>query len=391
MALLAALDALSIDSMLPALGLIGQELGAAGNATQLVVSLFFVGMAVGQLFAGPLSDSFGRKPTIYFFIAVFLVGSGLSIFATDFFEMLLGRLLQGFGAAGPYVVTIAIVRDRFSGEAMARVMSFILGVFIFVPIVAPLFGQAILMVFDWRAIFSMLLFFAIAVLLWFALRQPETLPVQNRRPFSAGEIGRGLIGICCNRQVMTYTVIYGQTFGAFLGYLSSAQRIFQDLYDLGAAFPVVLALLSLGIGIAAMVNGTLVLRFGMRRLCALALIGLGGVSLAFLLWSLSFGGVPSLWSLMIYFAAAVLCFGLLFGNLSSLALEPLADQAGTGATLFGALSMMIALVIGTLIGQSFNMTILPLATGFALSSFLSLVLMRHGERAQLVFGPSRDR
>lgn len=149
MAMLIALDALSIDSMLPALGFIGESLDATGNAAQLVIALFVAGMATGQIFAGPAADSLGRKPSIYIFIGIFLAGSILTTVAPDFQVMLLGRFLQGLGAAGPYVITMAIVRDRFSGDDMAQIMSFVLSVFIVVPIIAPLIGQAILMVAEW--------------------------------------------------------------------------------------------------------------------------------------------------------------------------------------------------------------------------------------------------
>lgn len=383
MAMLTALDALSIDSMLPALGLIGEALGADGNTVQLVIALFIAGMATGQLFAGPLADAFGRKPAIYGFFAIFLLGSLLTVIAPDFYVMLLGRFLQGLGAAGPYVITIAIVRDRFSGNEMAQVMSFVLSVFILVPILAPLIGQGILMIADWRWIFVGLLGFAAFVLLWFTLRQPETLAAEHRRSFSITSIYASVKVVCQTRQSMTYTVVYGLVFGAFLSYLKTSQQTFQDLYGLGELFPVVFASLSVCIGIAAVTNGRLVVRLGMRRLCASALTGLAIISIAFLAWSLLFSGVPPLWSLIIYLGLAVFCFGILFGNLSGLALEPLGDQAGTGATVFGSLSTMIAMIIGTTLGQFFDMTVLPLTIGFAVLSGVAVVLMMAREEGSV--------
>lgn len=382
MALLAALDALSIDSMIPALGLIGQDLGATGNAPQLVVSVFFGGMAAGQLFAGPMSDSLGRKLTIYIFIGLFMAGSLLAALAPSFDAMLLGRILQGLGAAGPFVVTIAIVRDVYSGNAMAQVMSFVLSVFILVPIVAPLMGQGILLVFDWRAIFAALFFFSVIVVVWFGLRQPETLAQEKRKRFSLGKIGDALVRTFKSRQTMTYTIVYGLTFGAFVGYLSSAQQVFQDIYKLGVLFPVIFASLSLGIGAAAIINGNLVMRLGMRRLCAFALAGLVLCSTLFLIWSIPYDGTPPFWSLIVYFVICMFCCGLLFGNISGLALEHAGDHAGMAATVFGSVSMVIALITGTIIGQSFDMTIQPLAIGFAVSPVLALLLMWREEKAR---------
>lgn len=388
MALLAALDALSIDSMIPALGLIGQDLGATGNAPQLVVSVFFAGMASGQLFAGPMSDSLGRKLTIYIFVGLFMAGSLLAALASSFNTILLGRVLQGLGAAGPFVVTIAIVRDVYSGNAMARIMSFVLSVFMVVPIIAPLMGQGILLVFDWRAIFAALFILSVIVVLWFGLRQPETLAREKRKKFSLGEIGKAVVSTFKSRQTMTYTIVYGLSFGAFLGYLSSAQQIFQDIYKLDTLFPIIFASLSLGIAAAAIINGNLVMRLGMRRLCAFALAGLVVSSILFLIWSMPFAGIPPFWSLIVYFVACMFSCGLLFGNISGLALEDSGDHAGMAATIFGSVSMVIALVVGTIIGQAFDMSIQPLTVGFAVSPVLALLLMWWEEKARRKDNPA---
>ena len=380
MAFLSALDAFSTDSMLPALGAIGAELGASGNAPQHVVSTFFLGMAAGQLVCGPLSDSYGRKRTIYAFLALYLAGTVVAILASGFGIMLAGRLLQGFGAAGPFVVTLAIIRDCYKGEAMARISSFVMSVFILVPIVAPLIGQGVLLIFDWRAIFVMLLAFALVVLVWFALRQPETLAPERRSSFTPALIWQALAATCGNAQALGYTVIEGFVFAALLGYLSSAQQVFQDLYGQGVRFPLYFGMLGFGVGAAALLNASLVLRLGMRRLTAIALAVLGIGSLAFLVWAVEHGGRPPFWSLMAYLAPALFCFGVLFGNLSALALEPLGEKAGMGATVFGALSTFIALPLGTLVGQSFDMTVIPLAAGFALLPLMALAVMALVER-----------
>ena len=184
-ALMISLVALSIDAMLPALPAIGAELGVRqANDAQLVISALFLGLAIAQMVYGPLSDSFGRKPAIYAGFAIFIAGCVLSILASGLEVMLLGRFLQGIGAAGPRIVTMALVRDQYAGRAMARVMSLAMAVFIMVPVLAPAIGQGILLVAHWRAIFGMLLAVALIALAWFALRQPETLPPARRTPFS---------------------------------------------------------------------------------------------------------------------------------------------------------------------------------------------------------------
>jgi DHA1 family bicyclomycin/chloramphenicol resistance-like MFS transporter len=380
MALLAALDALSIDSMLPALPAMGAELGASGNEPQLVVSALFLGMAAGQLVCGPVSDSFGRKGSIYAFLAIYLAGTAISAFAHDFAQMLTGRVLQGFGAAGPFVVTIAIIRDRYQGAEMARISSFVMSVFILVPIIAPMLGQGILLAFEWRAIFVMLLAFALVVLFWFAIRQPETLPPGKRAPFSVASIWQALAETCGNRQALGYTIIEGLVFGAMLGELSSAQQIFQDLYGQGVMFPVYFALLASGVGVAGLVNGTLVTRFGMRPMTAAALAIASLLSIVFLAYSAAHDGRPPFWTFMAYMMTVLFFVGVLFGNLSALALEPLGDKAGMGATVFGALSTVIALPLGTFVGQAFDMTVLPVTAGIAVLPAAALVVMWWAEK-----------
>jgi DHA1 family bicyclomycin/chloramphenicol resistance-like MFS transporter len=187
MALMTSLVALSTDAMLPALPLIGGDLGVRNpNNNQLVLSVFFLGVTVGQMLFGPLSDSAGRKPAIYAGLVLFMLGCLLSIIATDFPTMLAGRVLQGIGVAGPRTVTVALIRDQYEGPAMARIMSFVMTVFILVPVAAPMLGQGLLFVADWRAIFVLFLALAVLALGWFALRQPETLPAERRNALSLG-------------------------------------------------------------------------------------------------------------------------------------------------------------------------------------------------------------
>lgn len=376
MALMISLVALAIDAMLPALPEIGNDLGVQqANNNQLIISLLFVGMAIGQLIYGPLSDSIGRKPAIYIGISLFLIGCIFSIAATNFTIMLLGRFLQGIGAAGPRIVAIALVRDKYEGSAMARVMSFIMSVFVLIPAVAPVLGQGLLIFFHWRAIFAAFIFLAIIALVWFVLRQPETLKPSQRRSFSLQPILGAVQEVCTNRTVIGYTITTGLIFGSFLGYLNSAQQIFQEQYFLGTLFPLYFAILALAIGSATYVNAKLVMRYGMRLLTKLALWILSILSIIFLIITYLLAGNPSLWLLMTYFLAAFFFIGVLFGNLNSLAMEPLGHIAGIGAGIVGSLSMFISVPLGLVIGQNYNGTVLPLMVGFALFGTLSVLVM----------------
>ena len=282
-----SLVALSVDTMLPALSEIGRDLGVTdNNSSQLIISLFFFGMASGQLLYGPVSDNTGRKQAIYLGYGLFITGCLLSLVATTLPVMLAGRLLQGFGAAGPRIVSVAIVRDQYEGRAMARVMSFVMTVFIIVPIIAPTLGQGMLYLAGWRAIFASFLILALLSLVWFALRQPETLAKEQRIPFSISRIIGTMMTIFCNRSAIGYTVTAGLVFGFFLGYLNSAQQIFQELYALGAAFPYYFAFLALSIGCASLFNARFVLHHTMQSLSKRALISISALSAGFFLLAL---------------------------------------------------------------------------------------------------------
>jgi DHA1 family bicyclomycin/chloramphenicol resistance-like MFS transporter len=275
MAMIISMVALSIDAMLPALPDIASDLGVTKiNDSQYVISILFAGMAIGQMIFGPMSDSIGRKNAINLGFAVFIIGCLVSLLAQNFTVMLIGRFLQGLGVAGPRIVSIALVRDRYEGRKMARVMSFVMTIFILVPVVAPAVGQAILIFADWRGIFWMFLVLSFIALSWFNLRQPETLPLEKRVKFSISQIVSDAKYIFSIPAAVGYTVAAGIVFGAFLGYLSSSQQIFQQQYGLGDQFVVYFGVLAASIGVASLVNAKLVMRFGMRRLSLGALFSI---------------------------------------------------------------------------------------------------------------------
>jgi DHA1 family bicyclomycin/chloramphenicol resistance-like MFS transporter len=375
-ALTISLVALSIDAMLPALPLIANDLGVTEiNDSQYVISVFFTGLAIGQLLFGPMSDSLGRRPAIIAGFALFAVGCLLSIYAVSFEQMLLGRLLQGAGAAGPRIVSVALVRDQFKGREMARVMSFVMTIFILVPVFAPAVGQLVLMLANWQAIFMLFLLLVLIVVSWFYLRQPETLAPQNRISFSLSQLLLDTRAIFRIRAALGYTLTMGFAFGAFVGYLSSSQQIFQVQYGLYEMFPLYFGFLACAIGCASLLNARLVLRFGMRRLSRYALLGSCFLSIPFYLYAWMQQGHPPLYLLMAYLLPLFFCFGILFGNMNALAMEPLGHVAGLGSALVGSLSTLMSVLFGVLIADAYDETVLPLVAGFALLGVAALATM----------------
>ncbi len=375
-ALLMSLTALSTDAMLPALQTIGQTLGVTHeNDAQWVLSAFFLGLGLGQIFYGPVSDSYGRKPLIFAGMGIFMLGSVLSVVAQDFNHMLIGRFLQGLGAAAPRVLTLALVRDCYSGRAMAQIMSFAMSIFILVPMLAPSIGQAVLMISDWRGIFGALFLLGALITLWYGLRLPETLHEADRRSFSAEHLLQSATAVLGNGTAMRYTIAAGVIFGAFTGYLNSVQQILQEQYQLGDDFPLYFALLALGIGVASFVNAKLVMRFGMHKISRMAISTFTLLAIGFLGVAWQFAGHPPLYALLGYFMAAFFCLGLLFGNLNALAMEPLGHNAGIGASVVGSLSTLLSIPLGAYIGQAYDQTILPLMIGFSVLSAITWVLI----------------
>lgn len=391
--LLMSLTALSIDTMMPALPQIGTDLHVhITNDRQLVISSIFLGLGLGQLFFGPLSDKTGRKPAIYAGILVYITGALLSAFSVSFSVMLVGRLMQGIGLSSPRSVTMAMVRDRYEGRMMARVMSFATTILILVPMVAPSLGQIILTMTGWRSIFVIFVIIALISMLWFALRMPETLAIESRTPFSPRRILKATKEIAGTPVALGNTIAAGLVGGAFLGYLNSAQQIFQEQYALGHHFPIIFSTIAFFLGLASFLNARIVMRLGMRYLVRRALYIILGLAVVSFVISLISGGTPPLWFLMAYLMSTFFCVGILFGNLNAMAMQPLGHLAGFGAAVVGSLSTLIQLLLGTLIGQSYNGTILPLIMGIGILIGITILVERwvDAKQAQLEQHSSED-
>ncbi|NAS13666.1 multidrug effflux MFS transporter [Poritiphilus flavus] len=377
MAALMSIVALSLDALLPALDIIGLAVGTSNPSDyQLLITLFFLGVGTGPLIFGPIADSIGRKPVVYMGFALFVGASMLCVFAQSLEVMVLGRILQGISLSAPRTMSVAMIRDVYSGDYMARIMSFVTVVFILVPIIAPAMGKAILDFFGWKAIFHIQVVFAILVTIWFWRRQPETLAEENKTSFRFKVFVDGYKELLNYRQTVVFTLIWGFVTGSFLVYLSTAQQIFQEQYELKEAFPYIFAALALTIGTSTLLNGTLVLRFGMLKLVTVSLIAYVLISLAYVLLFFQ-GGNPPFWVLLTFFSLQFFAVGFLFGNLRALAMEPVGHIAGIAAAMTGCAATLMAVPISAYIGKFVTNTVYPMFMGFLICGLLACAILAY--------------
>lgn len=370
-----SIAALALDALLPALDTIGLAIGINDSVdNQLLVVAIFLGLGVGPLFFGPYSDSIGRKPIVYMGFALFIGASFICVYAQSLEMMLLGRVLQGIGLAAPRTISIAIIRDMYSGDYMARIMSFITVVFILIPVIAPALGKLILIQFNWQAIFYVQVLFSIIVSIWFWKRQPETLKVENKIPFTGVSFIQGFKEVIAQKTTMAYTLISGCIVGTFLVYLSASQQIFELQYGLKEMFPYIFATTAFSIGLAIYLNGTLVLRFGMKRLVHTSLFFFLFTALLYTVL-FSSGENPPVWVLIAFFCLQFTSIGFLFGNIRALAMEPLGHIAGMAAAITGFISTMMAVPISIYIGSFVKNSALPIFIGFSIAGILSISII----------------
>ncbi len=383
MALLMALTALSVDVMLPALPQIGNALGVSnGNDRQLVVSVYLGGFALGQFIFGPVSDRFGRKRPLLFGLALYTCGTLLAAASSSFTGLLAARALQGLGAASPRVMALAIVRDRFEGREMSRVMSFIVMVFIVVPMLAPAAGEGILLFSGWRSIFVLLLAVALGSALWIVLRLPETHRAEDQLPLSVSAIWHAVKLVTVTRQTIGYVVAMGFIFGLLISYVMSSEQIFVEVYGLGARFPIAFGSISAFMIAASLLNATAVRKLGMRGISHRALLlALGACAI------MALAGYPEKPPLLLFggfMAAVFFCFGVMMPNFNALAMEPMAHIAGTASSVAGFYSTGAGAILGTLIGRSFEGGVRPLCIGITLLFVATLVAVLVTERFKLM-------
>jgi len=374
MAALMSIVALSIDAVLPALPDIGRFLNVTSPIDNpKIITSIFLGLGFGQLLFGPLSDSFGRKPIVYIGFIVFLIASIICITTKSFEMMLFGRVLQGVGLASPRTMCIAMVRDTYSGDYMAKILSIVVMIFILVPVIAPTLGQFLMTHYHWKSIFIFNLAFGILVLLWFWLRQTETLKKEYKIPYRLAIFKTGTVQFFKIRSAVVYTILSGLITGSFMVYLSTSQRIFEKQYNMAEEFPIIFASLAISVGLSTFLNSQLVVKFGMKNIVHIAMLGFVGVSVLFLI--LFYGEKnPSIAILITFFALQFFSIGFIFGNLRALAMEPMGHIAGVGSALNGFISTVMAVPIADYIGKYVDNSVTPLFIGFVVCGILSLIL-----------------
>ncbi|WP_114967260.1 multidrug effflux MFS transporter [Alkalilacustris brevis] len=379
LAMLFATVAFSIDAMLPSLSAIAADLSPqAVNRAQLVVTIFMLGMGVGTLVAGPLSDSFGRKRVVVIGMGIYCLAALIAAQAQSLELLLAARLVQGLGAAGPRVVTLAMVRDLYVGRRMAQVMSFVMTVFILVPVIAPTLGAWIAGFWGWRAVFLSFVVFGVVAGSWLMLRQPETLPPETRRPLHLGPVLAALREVFSSRMVVICIGALSLGFGQMFIFLSTSPQIFTDIFDKGHSFHYWFALVALAAGTSGLVNASLVMRLGMRLLASTAFATQAVLSaLALLAFALAPLSPQAEFALFFaYMAGAFFMIGLTFGNLNALALEPMGHIAGMASAVVGAVSTILAVLLAAPAALLYNGTVFPLITSVMLCSGLAFVLLR---------------
>jgi len=388
MAALMAMNALSIDPMLPSLPDIAHSLDiVAVTDRHWIITVYFIGLGVGSLFYGSLSDRFGRRRVLSVTILLFLISTMLCAIASSFALLLAGRAMAGFFAAASRVIAVSIVRDRFAGDQMARIMSLIFIVFIIVPILAPTFGQATATLFGWRGTFWSLVLVNFATWVWMSLRLPETLRPENRVAIRASDIAATLKTVVTHRGSMGYMLATGVIMGSMISFITSVQPIMFDIFDAKAIFPIAFAGMAGSLGLGSFFNSRLVERLGARRLSQGALICFilcAGVH-SLVAWL----GYESLISFLLLQSVTMLFFAFSGSNFGSISMEPFARGAGLASSFQAFLTSLLSSLLGAFVASHYNGTTLPLALGFFCFGSVALLLVAWAEGWTLFTRPSR--
>ena len=382
MAALMACNALGIDSMLPALPDIARSFGiTVENQRQWVVSSYLLGFGITHLLFGPLSDRFGRRSVTLTGLALYVATSLLASLATSFTIMIALRTLQGMAAACTRVLAVAIIRDCYSGRKMAQVLSLSFIVFMAVPMLAPSIGQLILMFGPWQAIFQLLAVFGAVVALWMGLRMDETLHPENRRPLALAPLLAGARSVLTDRCSLGYSLAMTMSFGALIGFISSAQQLFVEIFHEPDRFPLIFAFIAAGMALAQFLNSRIVLRLGSRLVAHSAMLAYIALNAIHLVSIVALG--DNLVSFTLFQFAIMFCSGLAGANFGAMAMEPMGNIAGTASSIQGTISALGGAAIGILIGQSFNGSAVPVVAGYFICSLGMLAVVLYAERGRL--------
>jgi DHA1 family bicyclomycin/chloramphenicol resistance-like MFS transporter len=377
-----AMTALGIDSMLPALPHIGETFALANaNDQQWVIAFFMFGFAGGQLLWGPLSDRFGRRPILLVTLTLGAIFNAIAAFSASYELLLAARFASGLAVASSRVVTVALVRDCFSGRAMARVMSLAFIVFMAAPVLAPTVGTLVMLVAPWRWIFWLLAAAATATLAWVSLRLPETLHAEDRLPLSLTRLARGTKFALTERTSIGYTIAMACVSAGLFGFINSISQVLDVVFGAADRLAIVFASVAGLMACANLLNSRIVMRFGTRLISHTALLGFILFALVHLGFALS--GAETLWSFVIVQALMMGCFGLSTANFGAMAMDNMGHIAGTASSVQGFISTAGGAIGGILIGQAFDGTTIPLYTGFLIGGLTALAAVLITERGRL--------
>jgi DHA1 family bicyclomycin/chloramphenicol resistance-like MFS transporter len=376
-----ALNPLAMDMMLPALPEIGAAFRVAeANHVQTVLSSFLLGFGIGQFVLGPLSDRFGRRPVLLGGMLLYGLASMLTLVAPSFETLLLARALQGMSTAATRVIATSVVRDCYAGRRMASVMSLAQMIFVSVPILAPSLGQLVLFTsHEWHSVFVVLLLYGVLILTWSAWRLPETLDEAKRTSLRPADVLGYYRETLTTRQTFGYAIAAGCIIGTMFAYVFSSQQVFTEIYGLGVYFPLAFAAIAIGVALAGFVNARFVVRIGMRVISHGALCAFMASSCAMAI-AATLDALP-LWLFMALATVNLFSFGLMISNFTALAMEPLGHIAGTASSLFGTITTLVGIVFGTVVGQAYDGTMIPLTTGFlgcAVIAFITVLVTEKG-------------
>ena len=381
-AALMAVNALAVDSMLPALPAIARSFGiAVGNEQQWIVTIYLLAFGVSQIIYGPLADRFGRRAPLLVGLCIYVVFSLVAASSQSIGLLLFARVMQGVGSAATRVLAVSIVRDCYAGSQMARVMSLSFIVFLAVPILAPSIGQIIMLVLPWRGIFGALALFGIIVLTVTAIRLPETLHPTDRLPIETRRIYEAFRLTVTTRSAIGYMLAMTFMMGGLFGFINSAQQIFADVFHEPQLFTAIFAGIAAFMALASLVNARVVGRMGTRPVSHLALVGYLMAAMLHVLVAVS--GHETLWTFALFQAAMLFFFGLVVSNFGALAMEPLGHVAGTASSVQGFVTTAGGALLGFYVGQHFNGTTVPLSLGFLGYGIASFALVTYAERGRL--------
>lgn len=386
MSALMAMSALSIDTMLPALPNIARDLYVMhDNSRQLIITLFFLGMAGGSLIYGPLADHHGRRPVLIGAMALMLMSTLLCTFASSFSMLLFGRFLAGFCAAACRVIVLSIVRDCYKGDKMARIMSLIMFTFMIVPVLAPALGSAVLLVAEWRWIFGLLAAMIGAQMLWVALRLPETLDPAHHIRVHPRELAITFRRVVTDRSAISYMIASGVMMGGLIGFLVSIQQLFFDVFKVPEMLPVGFAAIAVWMAAGSLFNGRLVQRFGARRMSQSAVIAV--ILLSLVHWFVANAGKENIWVFFLIQGLTTMCFSFAGVNFSAIAMEPFAKGAGFASSLQASLTTLLSTVLGGLVGAAFDGTTIPISIGYISFGVITMAVILWAERGKLFTRP----